>query len=478
MIIENFPINPAMELDTRVHKRTTAADHATSHESTTSLDRNKILLEADEFIAKYDLADSRNIIRKGVLLFYYLDDRSRIEEETIYLEDCKDMPTNNSPLTGMGICYAAGFLSLMVSRPCPEWGWVWLPPQPDGITRALHSKVSIVFALLGFGLSLLSNQYGGRRLAWRVGAHLALGASVETFISDNGISLFFLRGLSTTANIVLVSTSLLYIAETSAPSKRGSCMAKWYCLTPVIWGCFQVPGVLMMYIFGFSGAFLNLILSALAASTLLALSVTMLESPYWLACNGKIAEAYHSLRGFRQTELAAARDIYKIHNSINTRQTPFDGYMTGKKTVPKLDAFSRKRKVMTSLAICVVLMLTRGVSSIFVTEFFFRSFHGMEYFTRIAIYLCAAQQNVAAMFYIWSILLHFLAEVPVALYISEVFPLEYREMGVAVTVSVYAGCTAVLEKSMAEPSELGVNILGRSLLPEYYFLSPFYSPAS
>ncbi|KAK4869200.1 hypothetical protein LT330_006200 [Penicillium expansum] len=249
----------------------------------------------------------------------------------------------------------------------------------------------------------------------------------------------------------------------------------------------------------------------------------MLESPYWLACNGKIAEAYHSLRGFRQTELAAARDIYKIHNSINTRQTPFDGYMTGKKTVPKLDAFSRKRKVMTSLAICVVLMLTRGVSSIFVTEFFFRSFHDMEYFTRIAIYLCAvfvfpmlnglmvsyldhmrrrptiisllcgmcmcvvipfattgiqAQQNVAAMFYIWSILLHFLAEVPVALYISEVFPLEYREMGVAVTVSVYAGCTAVLEKNMAEPSELSVNFLGKSLLPEYYFLSPFYSPAS
>lgn len=114
---------------------------AYSHESTTSLDRNKILLEADEFIAKYDLADSRNIIRKGVLLFYYLDDRSRIEEETIYLEDCKDMPTNNSPLTGMGICYAAGFLSLMVSRPCPEWGWVWLPPQPDGITRALHRYI-------------------------------------------------------------------------------------------------------------------------------------------------------------------------------------------------------------------------------------------------------------------------------------------------------------------------------------------------
>lgn len=87
---------------------------------------------------------------------------------------------------------------------------------------------SIIFALLGFGLSVVSNRYWGRRQALRVGALLALGASIGSFLSTN-LHLFLLsRGLSASAMVVLTSTSLLYIAETSEPSKRGYWIAMWY----------------------------------------------------------------------------------------------------------------------------------------------------------------------------------------------------------------------------------------------------------
>ncbi len=104
-----------------------------------SIEMNRILLEADEFVTKYDLDDSRNIIRRGVLLFYHPDDYARIEEEeVIYLRDSEDTHVELPQTMRTAICYAAGFLSLTVSEPLPEWGWVSALPTPVGIACPLH----------------------------------------------------------------------------------------------------------------------------------------------------------------------------------------------------------------------------------------------------------------------------------------------------------------------------------------------------
>ncbi|GLA04639.1 hypothetical protein AnigIFM60653_004697 [Aspergillus niger] len=46
---------------------------------TTRLDKAQILLEADEFVTRYNLHDSRDSIRKGALLAYDPHDYARID---------------------------------------------------------------------------------------------------------------------------------------------------------------------------------------------------------------------------------------------------------------------------------------------------------------------------------------------------------------------------------------------------------------
>ncbi|KAJ5200249.1 Major facilitator superfamily domain general substrate transporter [Penicillium cf. griseofulvum] len=73
------------------------------------------LLEADEFVTKYDLADIREVIRKGALLFYHPDDLKRIEEETLYLGDGNIQGKPPGLRVSQGACHAAGFLSILLA---------------------------------------------------------------------------------------------------------------------------------------------------------------------------------------------------------------------------------------------------------------------------------------------------------------------------------------------------------------------------
>ncbi|BCR96271.1 uncharacterized protein AKAW2_21211S [Aspergillus luchuensis] len=59
----------------------------------TPLDKAEILLEADEFVTKYNLHDSRDLIRKGALLSYDPHDYARVDgltdDEITALQDDK-----------------------------------------------------------------------------------------------------------------------------------------------------------------------------------------------------------------------------------------------------------------------------------------------------------------------------------------------------------------------------------------------------
>jgi hypothetical protein len=86
-------------------------------ESVTNVDRIKILLEADGFVTKYDLADSRNEIRKGVLLYYYPDDYGHIAKDMEYMPEVGDVHVKRVPVDWIVVCYAADFFSMLLCDP-------------------------------------------------------------------------------------------------------------------------------------------------------------------------------------------------------------------------------------------------------------------------------------------------------------------------------------------------------------------------
>lgn len=235
----------------------------------------------------------------------------------------------------------------------------------------------------------------------------------------------------------------------------------------------------------------------LASAVLLGLSMMTLESPYWLALGGNMRAAYHSLRSLRHTELVAARDIYMIHDSINNREIPFCSDLTGVTTFLKLGTIRINRRMISLLVICVLLMLIRSISGIFIAEFCFGPelhfiLFSVEFMTRVSIYaavmmfrcmfcnvftlfldklrrrptiiglfcgMCTfivissavrsdAPQEVTIILYLCFIVPHFIAEVPIALYISEVFPLGYRGM---VPQTTMRGESLTLQQKWALP---------------------------
>ena len=103
---------------------------------------------------------------------------------------------------------------------------------------------------------------------------------------------------------------------------------------------------------------MKLIFQILAVFLVLSVSAPSLESPYWLAMNASITSAFNSLRSFRDTEVLAARDLYRIY----AIEDPND---SGKSKFSWPNASSRPIKLLTDRLLkrttmtCILLMLAR-----------------------------------------------------------------------------------------------------------------------
>ncbi|KAJ6043579.1 Major facilitator superfamily domain general substrate transporter [Penicillium canescens] len=407
--------NPAVELDSALGGDLDATSLSASDIDSTGPDIPHILLEADAFITKYELFEMRDTIRKGILLFYRPYGIAGIEEDE-YLGnegnqgDIKGKPPGSAVSTS--ICFAAGFLHAFLESsynptifyPHPDGNWsywesegLWFWEYPKGFWEAvlLSSIVHLISAILSFWLSLILNRHWGRLRAFRVAAVIALVAFLGKFICPGTIVAFVADIFCVVSMVILTSTVLLYISETSEASKRSHAMKIWY------FGCMPLRGIARVIIATELGP-LSLLFSVLAGCLTLGLSTQSLESPYWLALNGPIPAAFDSLRGFRDTEIIAARDLYNIY----VTEDPNDS-KNGSFTWPK--SSSRPIRVVISII----------SASCFVS-------------------------------------LHVAAELIFTVYISEVFPLYYREMGVAFIICFFNACTAIL--SLIAGFEKGLNI--------------------
>ncbi|KAJ6074000.1 Major facilitator superfamily domain general substrate transporter [Penicillium canescens] len=240
--------NPAVELDSALGGDLDATSLSASDIDSTGPDIPHILLEADAFITKYELFEMRDTIRKGILLFYRPYGIAGIEEDE-YLGnegnqgDIKGKPPGSAVSTS--ICFAAGFLHAFLESsynptifyPHPDGNWsywesegLWFWEYPKGFWEAvlLSSIVHLISAILSFWLSLILNRHWGRLRAFRVAAVIALVAFLGKFICPGTIVAFVADIFCVVSMVILTSTVLLYISETSEASKRSHAMKIWY----------------------------------------------------------------------------------------------------------------------------------------------------------------------------------------------------------------------------------------------------------
>jgi Na+/melibiose symporter-like transporter len=260
----------------------------------------------------------------------------------------------------------------------------------------------------------------------------------------------------------------------------------------------------------------TLFFSVLAGCLILGLSTPSLESPYWLALNGPIPAAFDSLRGFRDTEIIAARDLYNIYVTEDPNDSKNSSFTWPKSSSRSSELFTNRR-LRTTIMTCTLLMLTRAFSTVesvltvpdfngpsvsvlsvlsimftgsvcglILTAWLFDRWGrrrmlisllcGMFVF-RLGLSLSLPNQLVQVVISIISascfVSLQVAAEFIFTVYISEVFPLYYRgkmdpirirervsdlkiEMGVAFTISFFYACVAIL--SIIAGFEKGLNI--------------------
>lgn len=222
---------------------------------------------------------------------------------------------------------------------------------------------------------------------------------------------------------------------------------------------------------------MRLIFAIMAALTVFGLAFTVPDSPYWLALRGNIPGAYCSLRAFRATSDQAARDLFQIYDVISSKQNLIDRDTTRGPMSLRLNKLMLKRWAI--LLTGALMMFTRGVAGRYATYICLLAYFGSEvwmqmvegavsmvlcalalkflapYFDRFrrrymligllsGMFVCATLSKFTSVegttftgiprnstniaFSVGFIVLHFLSEIPVALYISESFPLSYRGM--------------------------------------------------
>lgn len=455
-----------------------------SIEHNTSVDTNRILREADEFATKYDLIESRDDIRRGVLLFHYPDDYERVAEEMLFLKETDDVPPPRPPIIQPVVCIASYLLVWLSSYNLPEWGWIWtICTTLFWVSSWLQWVFSILSISLGFVLCLALNKHCGRTQTLRIGAILALGLSIWIFFNDSYSMAVVLEVLSATTALLIFSTLLLYLSETIECSKRGSYMVRGHLVSIAIMAMFQITSQIT------SGKLTRLVVSIFLASIVIGFAGAIPDSPYMLALNGKIPAAYRSLRVFRPTSLLTARDVYSLHNAIANQNNRVGNDLTYLSTSFE-QAQPLGRRTWILMASFGLVMFTRGVSSFYVAEICRRNFQNFDinikisaltitvafawaFFQAMIQYLDQLRRrkvliSLFCVMFLFEIPLffftpqkgfntltigaaslpfvvtHLLTDVPMALYVSESFPLRHRDIGVGLVVSAYALGTSLV----------------------------------
>ncbi|KAH8434583.1 uncharacterized protein LDX57_012226 [Aspergillus melleus] len=261
---------------------------------------HQVLLDADEFITKYELHDLRDILRKGALLAHDPTNASYAEgltrEPPILANTIAARPSSiQRVLQCVLFVVAAGACGMMapgylIDEYDPDSiQWIYVMPYLAGciftalLSRFLTShKIMLAFGVIGLIRPLVEA--------------LCLGyySRMQVFVYKSSFI-----GLGA----VQTCTAPIYLAEISEPWLRNYLISAWIAIVSMI----STLGSRLE-----STTPLTLVSPLLFLATMM----TSWESPYPLISRGQMRHAYRSLRSLRPSDLAAARDLFRIHHHL------------------------------------------------------------------------------------------------------------------------------------------------------------------
>ncbi|GLA73022.1 hypothetical protein AtubIFM55763_003921 [Aspergillus tubingensis] len=285
----------------------------------TPLDKAEILLEADEFVTRYNLHDSRDLIRKGALLSYDPHDYARADgltdDEITALQDDK-VELSRSNISLFRALAGLLYVVLIASLPLYKYSAFWQPSSAH-----YPGVLLVVIQLLEHPLAALLSNGVGRRQALRTASTLAILRACLAFLRiskqySRRLELAFLNIDRLFVGVALATLSFnmpLHLAEYAPASVRGRAMLLW----PLVVGLFDLlMRSLLLPVFMPTPrdvTQINIVIIPIAISFSFSLRHMTLESPYQCIAQGHMASSLQALYKARPSKIVAARDLYRIY---------------------------------------------------------------------------------------------------------------------------------------------------------------------
>ncbi|KAL3443988.1 hypothetical protein BJX65DRAFT_284094 [Aspergillus insuetus] len=297
----------------------------------------QILIDADEFVTKYELDDIRGEIRAGTLLLELHDNLESIEGLTE--EAIADLKTESAPKAFLSlteiftwwrtfpcVCTIGGLLFGYMEELSPLLLDVNVPGSPqevlDSFSRVFKSSIpSVVCNAIGAWAAVPLLRCFARRSA----VFSVLGVRAAGIVA----MLAFLYRITLVVNTLLYSTVSgmllciipIYLAETSPTTKRGSILIAWQLVRRI--GAWLTPQAINKWDLNDHRSLVGICISALLSIGAFGMCFWVSpESPIWSARHGNYYLAYKALQRYRENNIQASRDLYRIHSVNNTFQRP------------------------------------------------------------------------------------------------------------------------------------------------------------
>ncbi|PKY00611.1 MFS general substrate transporter [Aspergillus campestris IBT 28561] len=454
---------------------------------------HQILLDVDEFATRYDLGHIRELLKKAALIAHNPSDLARTEglnQEEIAILSGKDgeyrhgrcTPFQSQIVNSMMLIYLAAAVYGMAHF--SAWTYISLDQwysAPNTLESVTFNAPHIGSALVGCWCTVPLNRAVGRRGAIFTAMGLiiltSIAGSLELWPVANLIQRFCL-GVSFG---LLECTIPVYCVETSPDHQRGRVTGAWQMGS--LFG--QVLVVTLMLVVPVSWIYLSI---SICAGAICVGCWFVPESPRWLVCKGQMLAAFDSLRYFRPTGLLAARDLYLFH--IRSETTG----VAQSQRAPLLHLFTNPRASRATLA-AVSVIVPRSLSG-YHMAMATQNLKGTDYDTTIAwlfvtlgytlalftsmfTVVLAADRASRRKLLLWTILpmacvmgfypigwgfaaqqtigiaakailivMYNIGQVPLSVYVAESFPIQYRDYGMAFTISMYHGSFAAMRVAM------------------------------